>query len=107
MRFEKVACDRCKSEIDMTIPHERKIWLSGKGREGGLDLCDECYNEMFKWFMQFHTDDDCPNTLCKEVKDISFCMDCVSYRHCEAVFMWIIKTMVKSYGDDTKEESDG
>lgn len=44
-----------------------------------------------------------PNTLCKEVKDISFCMDCVSYRHCEAVFMWIIKTMVKSYPDQTKQ----
>lgn len=58
MRFEKVACDRCGSEIDMTIPHERKIWLSGKGREGGLDLCDNCYNEMFKWFMQFHMDED-------------------------------------------------
>ena len=56
MRFEKVACDRCGSEIDMTIPHKRDIWLSGKGREGGLDLCDECYEELFKWFMQYHTD---------------------------------------------------
>lgn len=61
MRFEKVACDRCGTEIDMTIPHKRDIWLSGKGREGGIDLCDKCYNEMFKWFMQYHTNnDDCP-----------------------------------------------
>ena len=52
MRFEKVACDRCGSEIDMTIPHKRDIWLSGKGREGGLDLCDECYEELFKWFTE-------------------------------------------------------
>ena len=59
MRFEKVVCDRCKSEINITEDAcERKIWLSGKGREGGLDLCDECYNEMFKWFTRFHMVDD-------------------------------------------------
>lgn len=47
-----------------------------------------------------------PNTLCKEVKDISFCMDCVSYGHCEAVFMRNVKAMAKSYADLTKRTSE-
>ena len=47
-----------------------------------------------------------PNTLCKEVKDISFCMDCVSYGHCEAVFMWNIKAMAKSHAELTKRSSE-
>lgn len=76
MRFEKVVCDRCKKEIHYTFDGvEREIWLSGKGREGGLDLCDDCYNEMFKWFIQYHTnvvkipenDDNFPN-MCKTCK---------------------------------------
>lgn len=54
----KVICDRCKKEIHVLDDFdERKIWLSGKGREGGLDLCDECYEELFKWFMQFCIDE--------------------------------------------------
>lgn len=53
----KVICDRCEKEIHYPVVPERKIWLSGVGREGGLDLCDECYEELFKWFMQFHMDE--------------------------------------------------
>lgn len=58
MKIEKILCDRCEKEIRYPVDIERKIWLSGKGREGGLDLCDECYEELFKWFMQFHMDED-------------------------------------------------
>ena len=53
----KVICDRCGKEIHYPVELERKIWLSGVGREGGLDLCDECYEVLFKWFMEFHVDD--------------------------------------------------
>lgn len=47
-----------------------------------------------------------PNTLCKEVRDISFCMDCVSYEHCAAVFRRNIKAMAKSYAELTKQASE-
>lgn len=33
-------------------------------------------------------------------------MDCVSYGHCEAVFMWNIKAMAKSYAELTKQASE-
>ena len=44
-----------------------------------------------------------PNTLCKEVKDISFCMDCVSYGHCEAVYKWMLKGIAQYNADLTKQ----
>ena len=48
--LEKIVCDRCKSE--MSHPEGRKIWLSGVGREGGYDLCNECYYDLFHWFFE-------------------------------------------------------
>ena len=50
MVFEKIVCDRCKSE--MSHPEGRKIWLSGVGREGGYDLCNKCYYDLFHWFFE-------------------------------------------------------
>lgn len=61
MKIEKILCDRCKMEMHYPVDIERKIWLSGKGREGGLDLCDDCYNKMINWFMECYTNNnDCP-----------------------------------------------
>lgn len=48
MRFEKIVCDRCKKE--MNYPEDRRIWLSGIGREGGYDLCTKCYYDLYHWF---------------------------------------------------------
>lgn len=50
MRFEKIVCDRCKKE--MNYPQDRRIWLSGVGREGGYDLCAECYYDLHHWFFE-------------------------------------------------------
>ena len=50
MVFEKIVCDRCKSE--MGHPEGRKIWLSGVGHEGGYDLCKKCYYDLFHWFFE-------------------------------------------------------
>lgn len=50
MVFEKIVCDRCKSE--MSHPEGRKIWLSGVTREGGYDLCNECYYDLYHWFFE-------------------------------------------------------
>jgi hypothetical protein len=50
MVFEKIVCDRCKSE--MSHPEGRRIWLSGVGREGGYDLCNACYYDLFHWFFE-------------------------------------------------------
>ena len=50
MVFEKIVCDRCKSE--MNHPEGRRIWLSGVNREGGYDLCNECYYDLFHWFFE-------------------------------------------------------
>lgn len=50
MVFEKIVCDRCKSE--MSHPEGRRIWLSGVNREGGYDLCNECYYDLFHWFFE-------------------------------------------------------
>ena len=50
MRFEKIVCDRCKKE--MNYPEDRRIWLSGVGREGGYDLCNECYYDLHHWFFE-------------------------------------------------------
>lgn len=44
-----------------------------------------------------------PNTLCKEVKDISFCSDCVSYGHCEAVYKWMLSGIAQYNADLTKQ----
>lgn len=49
MKIEKVICDRCEKEV--CHPTTRKLFLSGLYREGGYDLCDSCYNELYKWFM--------------------------------------------------------
>ena len=51
MVFEKVVCDRCKKEMEqLEQSADRKIWLNGVGREGGYDLCNECYYDLFHWF---------------------------------------------------------
>ena len=50
MKFEKIVCDRCKSE--MSHPEGRKIWLNSVGHEGGYDLCNECYYDLFHWFFE-------------------------------------------------------
>lgn len=47
-----------------------------------------------------------PNTLCKEVKDISFCSDCVSYRHCEAVHQWILRGIAQYNAELTKQTTE-
>lgn len=48
MTVTKVYCDRCGEEVH--YPTERKLYLSGFGREGGYDLCDSCYEELHSWF---------------------------------------------------------
>lgn len=48
MKITKTYCDRCGKEFD--YPVKRKIWLSGVSREGGFDLCDNCYNGLVYWF---------------------------------------------------------
>lgn len=48
MTETKTYCDRCKKEV--IYPVTRKLYLSGIGREGGYDLCDSCYEELFMWF---------------------------------------------------------
>ena len=85
-RFEKVLCDRCKTEIDMTIPHKRDIWLSGKGREGGFDLCDECYEGLYEWFMQKSIDicSDCKYNLGDGEVNI-ICIGCENGTHKETI----------------------
>lgn len=51
MRFEKIVYDRCKAESG--FPEGRKLWVSGIGREGGLDLCNDCYNSLIHWFEKY------------------------------------------------------
>lgn len=48
MTITKTYCDRCGEEV--TYPTERKLHLSGVGREGGYDLCDSCYDKLYNWF---------------------------------------------------------
>lgn len=48
MTVTKIYCDRCDKEV--IYPTERKLYLSGIGREGGYDLCDPCYEELYSWF---------------------------------------------------------
>ena len=48
MTITKSYCDRCGNEV--IYPTTRKIYLSGTGREGGFDLCDDCYNKLYNWF---------------------------------------------------------
>lgn len=47
-----------------------------------------------------------PNTLCKKVRDISICSDCVSYRHCEAVHQWILRGTAQYNAELTKQASE-
>ena len=49
MTVTKKYCDRCNKEV--IYPVERKIYLSGIGREGGYDLCNSCYDELCTWFI--------------------------------------------------------
>lgn len=53
MRVEMVLCDRCKAEIN--YPVKRKLYLSAMRSEGGLDLCNSCYDELCTWFSNKHT----------------------------------------------------
>lgn len=48
MKIEKLVCDRCGSEV--IYPTKRILFLSGIGREGGFDLCDNCHKELNVWF---------------------------------------------------------
>lgn len=48
MTVTKTYCDRCGAEV--IYPTTRKIYLSGIGREGGYDLCDDCYRILYQWF---------------------------------------------------------
>lgn len=48
MKVEKILCDRCKAEI--VYPVKRKLFLSALRSEGGLDLCNSCYDELTTWF---------------------------------------------------------
>ena len=47
-----------------------------------------------------------PNTLCKEVRDISICSDCVSYRHCETVHQWILRGIAQYNAELTKQTNE-
>ncbi len=47
MKIEKILCDRCGREV--VYPTTRKIFLSKIGREGGLDLCDNCHKQLYNW----------------------------------------------------------
>lgn len=49
MKIEKIICDRCGAEV--IYPCTRKIFLSQIGKEGGLDLCDNCHSEINTWFV--------------------------------------------------------
>lgn len=53
MKVEKILCDRCKAEI--IYPVKRKLFLSALRSEGGLDLCNSCYDELTTWFFNKHT----------------------------------------------------
>lgn len=50
MTITKVYCDRCRQEFE--YPVTRKIFLSGVGREGGYDLCDNCHRDLYNWFYE-------------------------------------------------------
>ena len=47
-----------------------------------------------------------PNTLCKKVRDISICSDCVSYRHCEVVHQWILRGTAQYNAELTKQTNE-
>lgn len=53
MKVEKIVCDRCGTKI--INPIKRKLFLSALGSEGGLDLCNSCYDELSTWFSNKHT----------------------------------------------------
>lgn len=48
MKIKKIVCDRCGAEV--IYPTKRILFLSGIGREGGFDLCDNCHKELNVWF---------------------------------------------------------
>lgn len=50
MTVTKTYCDRCRKEV--IRPVERRLYLSGLGREGGYDLCNSCYDELCNWFIE-------------------------------------------------------
>lgn len=50
MTVTKSYCDRCRKEV--IRPVERRLYLSGIGREGGYDLCNSCYDELCNWFTE-------------------------------------------------------
>lgn len=50
MTVTKKYCDRCVKEV--IYPVERRLYLSGIGREGGYDLCNSCYEELVSWFIE-------------------------------------------------------
>lgn len=50
MTVTKAYCDRCRKEV--IRPVERRLYLSGLGREGGYTLCNSCYDELCRWFIE-------------------------------------------------------
>ena len=71
MTVTKRYCDRCRKEV--IRPVERRLYLSGIGREGGYDLCNSCYDELCNWFIEkdkHETMDNDIKTTLNEINDI-------------------------------------
>ena len=75
MTVTKTYCDRCRKEV--IRPVERRLYLSGLGREGGYDLCNSCYDELCNWFIEKDKHETMDTDT--DADEYKYCPNCGAY----------------------------